>query len=123
MAFNDERMESLMGLLLRFGVVMASTVVLAGGAFYLQDHARQPVRYREFVAHPVSVVHPGPWVAGIAHGDAAAIITVGILLLVATPIARVAFALVGFAMERDLGYVAVSVLILAILLWGLLRGV
>src|SRR5262249_2451330 len=35
---DDDRMEQLMGLLLRFGVVLASTVVLAGGAFYLEDH-------------------------------------------------------------------------------------
>lgn len=112
----------LMGLLLRFGVVCASTVVLCGGAFYLQDHARQPVSYRAFTAHPVNLRHPAEWATGIAHGDAASIIVVGILLLVATPIARVAFALVSFAIERDLLYVSISVVVLAVLLWGLANG-
>jgi uncharacterized membrane protein len=120
--FDDERMEMLMGLLLRFGVVCASTVVLCGGAFYLQDHARQPVNYRTFTAHQVNLRHPGVWAAGMAHGDAASIIIVGILLLVATPIARVAFAVVSFSIERDLLYVTISVVVLAVLLWGLATG-
>ena len=120
--FDDQRMESIMGLLLRFGVVLASTVVLAGGAFYIEDHRGQRVNYRTFTAHPISLLHPGAWADGIAHGDAASIIYVGILLLILTPIVRVAFALVGFAIERDRLYMAVSALILAILLWGLIRG-
>lgn len=120
--FNDERMESLMGILLRFGVVCASTVVLAGGFFYLQDHAFEPVQYRAFTAHPVILRHPGEWAAGIARGDAASIIIVGILLLIATPIARVAFAVVAFALERDRLYVGISVVVLAVLVWGLARG-
>jgi uncharacterized membrane protein len=120
--FDDERMESLMGLLLRFGVVCASTVVLAGGVFYLQDHARETVHYGSFTARPVSLRHPGSWAAGITHGDATSIIIVGILLLIATPIARVAFAVVAFALERDRLYVGISLFVFAVLMWGLYHG-
>jgi uncharacterized membrane protein len=120
--FNDTRMEQLMGQLLRFGVVLASTVVLAGGVFYLQDHAGQQADYRSFVAHPVSLRHPRELLHGMARGDAAAIIEVGILLLVATPIARVIFAVVAFAIERDRLYVGISLTVLAVLLYGMLRG-
>ena len=120
--FNDERMESLMGILLRFGVVCASTVVLAGGFFFLQDHAFDFVQYRTFTPHPVILRHPGEWAAGMARGDAASIIIVGILLLIATPIARVAFAVVAFALERDCLYVAISLVVLAVLVWGLAHG-
>jgi uncharacterized membrane protein len=119
--FDDARMESIMGLLLRFGVVLASTVVAAGGVFYLQDHAGQRPDYRTFVAHPLSLRRPAELAGGIARGEADAIVELGILLLVATPIARVVFAAVGFAIERDRLYVAISLTVLAVLLYGMLR--
>ena len=120
--FNDARMEVIMGLLLRVGVVFASTVVAAGGVFYLQDHAGKRADYRTFVAHPLSLRRPAELAGGIARGEADAIIELGILLLVATPIARVAFAAVAFAIERDRLYVAIRLLVLAVLLYGMLRS-
>jgi uncharacterized membrane protein len=115
-------MEMIMGQLLRIGVVFASTVVASGGFFYLQDHAGSRPDYRTFVAHPISLRHPAELVAGISRGGADAIIELGILLLVATPIARVIFAAVAFAIERDRLYVAISLIVLAVLLYGLVRG-
>jgi uncharacterized membrane protein len=54
-------------------------------------------------------------------GDAVAIVQFGVLLLIATPIARVVFAAVGFAVERDHLYVAISLGVLAVLIFGLLH--
>jgi uncharacterized membrane protein len=119
---DDKRMEQTMGLLLRFGVVLASTLVLAGVAFYLQDHAHQPVDYRTFVAHPFSVQHRRELLLGISRGSAGAIIEVGILFLIATPVARVMFAVVAFALERDSLYTAISAGVLAVLIYSLLFG-
>jgi uncharacterized membrane protein len=119
---DDKRMEQAMGVLLRFGVVMASTLVLLGTLFYLQDHARQPISYREFIAHPLGLLNRQEFLRGISHGDAAAIIDVGILFLIATPVARVVFAVVAFAVERDRLYTAISVAVLAVLVYGLLFG-
>jgi uncharacterized membrane protein len=96
-------------------------VVAAGGVFYLQDHAGQRPDYRTFVAHPLSLRRPAELAGGIARGEADAIVELGILLLVATPIARVVFAAVGFAIERDRLYVAISLTVLAVLLYGMLR--
>jgi uncharacterized membrane protein len=62
------------------------------------------------------------WLNGISRGDAGAIIQLGILLLIATPIARVAFALLAFAIERDRLYICISLTVLAVLAWGMLRG-
>jgi uncharacterized membrane protein len=47
----------------------------------------------------------------------------GVILLIATPIARVVFAVVGFALERDRLYVAVSLTVLAVLMASLLYSV
>jgi len=119
--FDDQRMETMMGHLLRVGVVFASTVVLAGGVFYLQDHRGERANYATFVAHPLSLRHPAALMAGLAHGQANAIVQMGILLLIATPIARVVFAAVAFSIERDRLYVAISLTVLAVLLYGMFR--
>jgi len=59
---------------------------------------------------------------GTARGDAGAIVELGILLLVATPICRVMFAVIAFAVERDRLYVAISLAVLAVLLFGMFRA-
>jgi uncharacterized membrane protein len=51
-----------------------------------------------------------------------AIIQLGILLLIGTPIARVLFSLVAFALQRDVIYVVVTLLVLAVLVYGVVGG-
>ena len=120
--FDDARMELIMGRLLQAGVLLAAAVVLLGGVMVLFAHGGERTNYRVFVAKPLELRHPAALLRRIAHGDAAAIIELGILLLVATPICRVIFAVVGFAIERDRLYVAISLTVLAVLLFGMLRG-
>ncbi len=119
---EDAKMETIMGRLLQLGVLLAAGVVLGGGASYLQDHAGERSNYRVFTATPIQLRHPMPLLHALARGDSAGIIELGILLLVATPIARVVFAVVAFAVERDRLYVAISLTVLGVLLFGMLRG-
>jgi uncharacterized membrane protein len=121
-AFDDARMEEMMGRLLQSGVLLAACVVLVGGVLYLVAHAGGQANYRVFRARPIELRHPAAWLRGIARGDASAIVELGILLLVATPICRVIFGVIAFAVERDRLYVAVSLTVLAVLLFGMLRG-
>ena len=51
-----------------------------------------------------------------------AIIQLGLLLLIATPIARVALAAVGFYLEKDRVYVAVSLIVFSILLFSIIHA-
>ena len=120
-AFDDARMEALMGRLLQSGVLLASAVVLVGGILYL--HAAPAVRpsYRHFASEPGHLRQPLELMGGVGHGDPAAVIQLGVLLLIATPVARVVLAAVAFALERDRLYLAVSLVVLAVLLLGLFR--
>lgn len=120
--FDDRRMEAVMGRLLQFGVLLASTVVAIGGVLYAKTRGYGAVRYSTFVCRPTNLRHPMELIRNIATGDPAAIIQLGVLLLVATPIARVVFAVIGFAVERDRLYVAISLFVLAVLMFGLLHG-
>jgi uncharacterized membrane protein len=120
--FDDARMETIMGYLLQAGVSLAAAVVLAGGVMYLFAHAGGRSNYRVFHAQPLQVRHPAALLHGIARADSIAILQLGILLLIATPIGRVIFAVVGFAIERDRLYVAISLTVLGVLLFGMLRA-
>jgi uncharacterized membrane protein len=51
--------------------------------------------------------------------SARAIIQLGLLLLIATPVARVAFSAVAFAIEHDYMYVVITLIVLAILSYSL----
>jgi uncharacterized membrane protein len=114
-------MEVAMGRLLQAGVLLASLIVLVGGALYVRTHAGTPVDYRHFTAESAALRHPSGLFRLAMQGDGAAIVQLGVLMLIATPIARVVFAVVGFAIERDRLYVAISLMVLAVLMFGLLH--
>jgi uncharacterized membrane protein len=118
MAERDQRLEVAMGNMLRIGVTVAALVVLAGGILYLSQ-SRGPVPgYTHFEGAPAAYEHVSSIVRGAVRLDSGSVIQLGILLLIATPICRVLFGVVGFAVMRDRFYAAVSVVVLAILLFS-----
>jgi uncharacterized membrane protein len=117
--FDDRRMETIMGRLLQAGVLLASAVVLVGGSLFLNAHAGTPANYRNFTGEAASLRYPTRLLSSLKTGDPAAIVQLGILLLIATPVARVIFAVIGFAIERDRLYVAISLIVLAVLTFSL----
>ncbi|MCU1221963.1 MAG: hypothetical protein JWQ42_56 [Edaphobacter sp.] len=117
----DYRMDAMMGRLLQVGVLLASVFVLVGGILYVRQHSGAPVDYRVFTGERASLRHPEQVLRLVVTGDAAAIVQLGVLLLIATPIARVVFAVIAFAVERDRLYVAIGLVVLAVLLFGLLH--
>jgi uncharacterized membrane protein len=119
---SDARVERLVSLVLRGGVLIAACVATIGTAVYLTHHAAQPVDYRQFVGVPVAVRSIGAIIAGLGTFQGQAIMAFGLLLLVATPISRVALLVVTFLLERDRLYVAVSTFVLAVLLVSILTG-
>ncbi len=120
---NDRRLEGIIGQLLRAGVLLAAAIVTAGGVSYLVQHHADRVNYRTFVAGGQSVRTLPGIVASAAHFDSEGLIQFGLLLLIATPVARVAIALVGFALERDRLYTVVSLTVLLILALSLIRAI
>ncbi len=118
-AWSDRRMEIIVGNILRFGVIAAAAVVAVGGLIYLARHGGEPVNLGLFRGELADF----RTVTGIIHSALAlrgrGIIQFGLLLLIGTPVARVAFAAVGFALERDRLYATVALLVLGFLLYSL----
>ena len=120
--WTDQYVDELIGNLLRVGVTLAAVVVLFGGSIYLVRHGLAAPHYSVFVGEPADL----RTVSGIVR-DALALrgrglIQLGLLLLIATPVARVAFSVAAFAMQRDRLYVVVALIVLAVLMYSLTGG-
>ena len=115
---REHGLEQAMGRMLQIGVTVAALVVLAGGVLYLLQSGGTRPDYGHFQGAPAAVTTVSGIVAGVVHMDARSVIGFGILLLIATPICRVIFGVVGFALLRDRFYTAVSAVVLVILLYS-----
>ena len=120
--WSDERVEEIVGNLLRSGVIASAIVVLAGGIIYLIRYGANLPDYSIFHGEPAEFRS----VEGIIRAAFAlrsrGLIQLGLLLLVATPVARVVFSVFAFALERDRIYVAVTLIVLAVLVYSLAGG-
>ncbi len=119
---SDEAVEQLLGNLLRAGVILAAAVATLGGVLYLVRYGTTPAGHRTFVGEPDALRSVSGILAGAAALEPAALIQLGLILLIATPIARVAFSLVAFALQRDVTYVLVTAVVLGILVFSLFVG-
>ncbi len=117
--WNDLRIEIIVGVLLRTGVILAASVVLFGAVLYLTRHGHEIANYSAFHGEPESLKSPVGIFQGVMQVNARAIIQLGLLLLIATPVARVLFSAIAFALERDPMYVGITLIVLAILLFSL----
>ena len=117
-AWNDQRVEEIISYLLRAGVLLSALLVLAGGVVFLVRHGAEVPDYKTFRGEPeeLRTVRGLLSIDTLAHGRG--LIQLGLVLLILTPIARVAFSLVAFILERDWIYVAVSAIVLGLLLYS-----
>jgi uncharacterized membrane protein len=121
-AFTDEQVEQVMGNLLRAGVLAAATVVAVGGGVYLVRHGTEPVDYHSFHGEPSYFCRPWEIVAQALALSGRGIIQLGLLLLIATPVARVIFSVFAFVRQRDFTYVVLTLIVMGVLLYSLFIG-
>lgn len=121
--WSDQTIEILLGKLLRAGVVLSATVVSIGAVIYLVRHGNSPMDFGAFRGEPAEF----RTIRGIISATIAlrgrGIIQLGLLLLIATPVARVALSIVGFAEEHDRLYVGLTSIVFVILMYSLLVSV
>jgi uncharacterized membrane protein len=113
-------MDELMGLLLRSGVILAASIVFVGGVVYLARHRFPVIDYRVFQSEPENLrTISGIFSEAMAfHGRG--LIQLGLLILIATPIARVLFSVFAFVYQREWKYVSFTLIVLGLLLYSLL---
>ena len=119
-SWTDRQIEEIVADLLRTGVTLSAIVVFVGACFYLVRYGHAPADYRVFQGEPSDLRN----LRGIVHSArelrSRGIIQLGLLCLIATPVARVAFSIWGFAAEHDRLYMIFTGIVLVILLYSLL---
>jgi uncharacterized membrane protein len=119
---SEQKFENFLGNLLRSGVVLAASVVLFGGVLYLIRHGGEQPDDQVFHGEPADLRNPIGTISDALSFSSRGIIQLGLLLLVATPVARVGFSAIGFLKERDFTYVLLTLIVLTVLLFSLFSG-
>ena len=120
--WTDKRIEKILGNLLRSGVVAAAIVVLAGGIIYLIRYGANLPHYSIFHGVPSEFRSVEGIIAAAVTYRSRGLIQLGLLLLIATPIARVAFSIFAFTLQRDRIYIIITLIVLAVLIYSLAGG-
>jgi uncharacterized membrane protein len=119
---SDHDVQQAIGGLLRLGVIVAAAVTCLGGVLLLLQHGRDPVAHQTFQGEPQALESIASIFRGALAFNGDSIAQLGLLLLIATPVARVAFTLVAFALHRDRKYVVITSIVLALLVYALVFG-
>jgi uncharacterized membrane protein len=121
-AWTDRQVDDIIGNILRTGVTLSALIVLVGGILYLTRHGMELPDYRVFRGESTDLCNIPGIVKDALAFRARGVIQLGFLFLIATPIVRVAFTILAFALQRDRTYVIVTLIVFSVLLFSLAGG-
>ena len=119
---KDTDIQLLLGKVLRAGTVISMGIVFFGGILYIYRHGYSVVNYHKFTGIPNFVQYTSRLIPAAISFKGQAIIQMGIILLIATPVVRVLCSSIGFFLEKDYLYTCISLLVLAIIFASMLSG-
>ena len=117
--WSDHQVEQLVGNLLRIGVLIAAGVTLVGGVFFLLQYGMSRADYHLFTSGPAGLRNLAAIMSGAFHLDSRSMVQLGVVLLIATPIARVMLTLVAFVLQKDRLYTVITTIVLGVLMYSL----
>lgn len=122
--FGDHDIEQIIGQLLRYGVIISIIIAFIGGTLYLFQHGFEKMPdYTKFKGEASGYTSLPGILKGLRSFSAGEIIQFGVIVLIATPILRIALSLVAFAVEKDKLYVLITLIVLTIMLGSMFGGI
>lgn len=117
-------LEDVVGKVLRWGSLLSMAIILVGlaGVAWYTHVAAGPQILLIPVVGSRDLNTPAALLSRIQGGDPTAIISLGLLVLIATPVLRVTSTVVYFFLRKDLTYLAVTSFVLLVLVAGFLLG-
>ena len=121
-ATNAQRLARAVAWLLGAGVVISALVTAGGGFVFLRGHRADPPAFTEFLPADNARYFVAEVLRSAANGDGRGMLALGLLLLIATPVARVVISLAEFVRERDWTYVVLTAVVLGVLATSLIMA-
>ncbi len=109
-----------MAIVLRAGLGITVTLFVAGLALFFTEHFGESLSTVFSSNTFLRYLNPGTLVSGLAHGDPAAVLSLGMFVLVATPMARVLTGMIYFREHGERDMTVVTLIVLTLLLVGAL---
>jgi uncharacterized membrane protein len=122
---DPESMNALISGLLRYGVILSAVIIAVGAVLLLLRNGTQDISLL-VVYNPNQLPHGnfdpsiGHMLAGLGTFDPQSIVEFGVLVLLATPAARVFLSVLLFSAEGDRTYACITAVVLALLLFSML---
>ncbi|OCA79046.1 hypothetical protein BBH99_06610 [Chryseobacterium contaminans] len=120
--FTDVDLNRSVGNLLRLGVILSVATSLIGFIKLFTEGFEMPSKYTSLVVGTSSEKIWSHFWNSLCKGEGMAIIQLGILILILTPLMRIIFALIGYLKEKDYVYVFISSVVLAIMAVSFFAG-
>ncbi|WP_435524646.1 DUF1634 domain-containing protein [Chryseobacterium indoltheticum] len=115
-------MNRSVGNLLRLGVILSVITSLIGFVKLFLEGFEMPKKYKLLNMGTSSEKVWSHFWETLCKGEGMAIIQLGILMLIFTPLMRIIFALIGYLKEKDYVYVIISSIVLAIMAISFFTG-
>ncbi len=120
--FTDVDLNRSVGNLLRLGVILSVIISLIGFVKLFTEGFKMPKKYKLLEIGTSSEKVWSQFWETLCKGEGMAIIQLGILILIFTPLMRIIFALIGYLKEKDYLYVLISSIVLAIMAVSFFTG-
>lgn len=114
------KMAKVISSLLVSGLVLSLLIVIVSEIIFLRENAGEITAYKVFTGEPCDLKSIDKIFQAAFNHDHRALMQVGVVVLIATPIARVAFSALTFAYLKDAKFVFISSLVLLALLYSLI---
>ena len=120
------KVERVISDILRGGVILSLFLIVCGTALTLKHHpdyfhSRQDTAQltgsKQMFPHTLKET-----LAGVRAESGQAVIVVGLLVLIATPVIRVGVSIIAFVVEKDVTFVVLTALVFALLLLSFFLG-
>lgn len=109
-------MDLIIGNILRIAVITSALIVIFGAVLYLFHHGFEKPDYGVFAGVPKNLKNLRDIIDQAWQIKSLGIIQLGLLLLIFTPVARVAYSVIAFLIQRDFMYVVFTLIVLTVLL-------